>query len=79
MINNKFHEEPVNLSLERNYYMNVIKEISVTDSFLSMDKSITKCQDDEPHDDCKTKSYIKNLVNKCKCLPFQIRLYNHEV
>ena len=79
MNKNKFCEEPVNLSLERNYYLNVIKEITVTDSFLSMDKGTTKCQDYEPYDDCKTKNYINNLVNKCQCLPFQIRFHNHEV
>ena len=54
--------------------MNVIKVITVTDSFLSMDKNIRGCQQ-ESFDDCMTEKYINNLKNFCQCLPFQLRLY----
>ena len=59
------------------YFLNGIKEISVTDSFLSMGKSIRGCQE-ESYDDCTTKKYKAALTDKCQCLPFQLGL-NEEV
>ena len=53
------------------HYLNVIKEISVTDSFLSMDKNERGCQE-ESFDECTTRKYLKALRNKCQCLPFQM-------
>ena len=53
--------------------MNVIKVITVTDSFLSMDKNIRGCQQ-ESYDECMTKKYINDLKHFCQCLPFQLRL-----
>ena len=61
------------LNLEKKYFLNVIKEISVTESFLTLDENTRGCQE-ESFDDCTTKKYINALINKCKCLPFQIRL-----
>ena len=53
--------------------LNVIKEIKVTDSFLSMEKDIRGCQE-ESFDDCTTIKYKTVVLNKCQCLPFQLRL-----
>ena len=69
--------EPLRLSLDMEHHLNVIKEISVTDSFLSFDENIRECQE-ESYDECTTKKYKKTFLNKCKCLPFQLRL-NEEV
>ena len=55
------------------YNLNVVKEITTTDSFLSLDESIRQCQE-ESYDECTTKKYIKALKNKCQCLPFHIRV-----
>ena len=55
------------------HYLTVIKEIMVTDSFLSLDKSIRGCQE-ETFDECRTRKYANALTEKCKCLPFQLRL-----
>ena len=57
------------------HYFNVIKEISVTDSFLSLDKDIRGCQE-ESYDECTTRKYMNTLMNKCQCLPFHLRLSN---
>ena len=59
------------------YSLNVIKEISVTDSFLSLGENIKGCQE-KSYDDCTTKKYTDTLTDKCQCLPFQLRL-NEEV
>lgn len=65
--------EPLELSLEKKYYLNVIKEITVTDSFLSMNKDIKGCQE-ESFNDCTTRIYKNTLMNECQCLPFQLGL-----
>ena len=54
--------------------MNVIKEITATSSFLSMDRNVRKCQDAETFDDCVTIKYIDDLIKKCNCLPLHLRL-----
>ena len=59
------------------HYLNVIKEILVTDSFLSSNEQIRGCQE-ESTDECTTRKYKKIILNECNCLPFQIRL-NEEV
>ena len=63
--------EPLKLSLEKKYFLNVIKEITITDSFMSMDKDVRGCQK-ESYDKCTTTKYINALMNECQCLPFQI-------
>ena len=55
------------------HLLNVIKEVTVTDSFLSMDKEITGCQK-ESYDECATRKYLNALINNCQCLPFYLRL-----
>ena len=50
-----------------------MKEITVTDSFLSLDKDIRGCQEDS-FNDCITRKYKNTLSHKCQCLPFQMKL-----
>ena len=63
--------EPLELSLDKKYFLNVIKEITVTDSFLSMNKNEKGCQE-ESFNECATRKYKKTVLNKCQCLPFQM-------
>ena len=65
--------EPLKLSLDMEHHLNVIKEISVTDSFLLFDECIRECHE-ESYDECTTKKYKKIFFNQCKCLPLQLRL-----
>ena len=60
--------------MDTKYNLNVIKEITATSSFLSMDRNVRKCQDDKTFDDCVTIKYIDNLIKKCNCLPLDLRL-----
>ena len=62
------------LDLEIEYNLNVIKEITVTDPFLSMDREVRNCEEDETLDECVTSNYINSLEEKCKCLPINLRL-----
>ena len=65
--------EPLLLKIGNEYNLNNVKEISVTNDFLTLDKTITNCQNEESLQDCKTRKYIDTMVEQCKCLSFGIR------
>ena len=70
-INNMFNNiEPLKLTLGKEFNLNNIKEIEVSEDFLSLDKSIIECQNMESAEDCKTRKYTNNLVKECNCFPF---------
>ena len=75
----KYFLEPLILKIGNEYNLNNVKEISVTDDFLTLDKSIINCQNEETLEDCKTRKYIDTMVKQCKCLPFTIRNLNKVV
>ena len=66
--------DPIHLALENRYNLNILKEIIVSNSFLSMEKDVKKCQDVETFNDCVTTKFIRDLKSKCKCLPLNLRL-----
>ena len=66
--------EPVKLTGEGEYNINVLKEIKVTDSFLGLDEDVRECQNKEPFFNCTTKRYIDSILGECGCLPLNIRL-----
>ena len=72
----KYFLGPLLLKIGNEYNLNNVKEISVTDDFLTLDKTIIKCQNEESLQDCKTRKYIDTMVKLCKCLPFSIRNEN---
>ena len=72
----KYFLEPLLLKIGNEYNLNNVKEISVTDDFLTLDKTIIDCQNEETLEDCKTRKYLDALDEQCKCLPFSIR--NHD-
>ena len=51
-----------------------MKEISVTDSFMGLDKDTRKCQNIESYEDCKTRLYAEHLRKECGCIPLSLRL-----
>ena len=61
---------------EGEYNLNVLKEISVTDSYLGLDQEDRHCQNKEPHGNCTTRQYRKTYLQKCGCVPLNIRLFN---
>ena len=74
-----FHQEnlePLHFVFENEYNLNVVKEISATESFLSMNRDVSKCQDDETFDECVTEKYVNALKDKCKCLPLSLSLFD---
>ena len=73
-MNNNFLE-PVPLNGEGFYNLNVVKEERVTEAFLGLDKEVRGCQNHELQEDCQTRYLITTALEKCECLPFNIRTY----
>ena len=57
------------LSGEGEYNLNILKEISVTDSFLELDESTRGCQNVETLDNCTTRYFLNSLREICGCIP----------
>ena len=65
--------EPLRLKVGHEYNLNNVKEIEVTDDFLTLGKTIINCQNEESLETCQTKRCLNSMVEQCKCLPFGIR------
>ena len=51
-----------------------LSEVQVTNSFLSLEENVRKCENKYSYNDCLTKNYLNILKKTCKCIPFGIRL-----
>ena len=65
--------EPLRLFGEGQYNLNVVKEMKVTDSFLTLDPRVRQCQNTFDYEECTTKKYHDALMEQCQCLPFNIK------
>ena len=59
---------------EGQYNLNVLKAIKVTDSYLGLQESFRKCQNEESIHNCTTRHYIKTFLDHCGCLPRSMRI-----
>ena len=59
---------------EGQYNLLSLKEISVTDSFLGLDRDTRNCQNTETYNDCKTRLFVENLRSECGCLPLSLKV-----
>ena len=69
-----FFIEPVLLNGEGEYNLNALIEVKVTESYLGLD--VRDCQIEESFYNCTTRQYIGDVMDKCGCLPLNIRLSN---
>ena len=74
-----YNLEPVILFGEGKYSLSTVKEIVGTESFKKLDDDIKKCQNREDFEKCKSREYIKNGLENCKCTPYQLRNYSKKV
>ena len=58
------------------YKLDDLTQIQVTDSFIGLDEHVRECQTIEPLFNCTTRKYLATLVEKCGCLPLNIRMSN---
>ena len=68
---------PLKLKLQKQYWLNVLKEFTTTDSFMTLDVEDRECENESLYD-CNTRKFKEALINKCQCLPFQM-ISNNEV
>ena len=70
--------EPIKLLLEFDHNFTTIEELQAKDSFFTLGEEIRKCQE-EPKNDCETRKYMDDLMNKCQCLPVQLKHHVEKV
>ena len=68
--------DPVELSGEGNYGLGDVKQVAITDDFASMDEQTRNCQTESSFEDCVTQNILKNIVENCKCLPYNLKNYS---
>ena len=64
------------MALDYSYNLNTVKEVQVSDDFLSLDREEAWCQNEESYEDCTTKNYLETLQEECGCLPLTIGMKN---
>lgn len=64
--------DPVTLSGEGEFDLNIIREVEVTDSYMGLPLEDRDCQDEEDIVDCKTRHHQENVLDNCGCLPISI-------
>ena len=50
------------LAVGKEYNLNNLKAVKVTDEFLKLDRATIGCQNTKSIQDCKTKEYIESLI-----------------
>ena len=65
--------EPLKLFGEGQYNLNEVKEMKITDSYLTLEQNVRHCQNKTEYEECTTKKYHDALREQCQCLPFNIR------
>ena len=72
---------PVRLFGEGEYNLDVLKEIRVTESFLTLEQNVIKCQNEESEDNCRTRHHVNIVKKECSCLPlpYKLRFSNEEI
>ena len=64
--------DPVTLSGEGEFDLNIIKQVDVTDSFMGLPQEERNCQNKENFLDCTTRHHLENVLANCGCLPMSI-------
>ena len=70
---------PLILFGEGNYALTDIKQIEITDAFLSLDEEIKKCQNVETVHECETRKFINLGLERCNCTPYALRNFTKNV
>ena len=64
--------DPQKLIGEGLYKLGVVKEITVTSSFMDIGEDIRDCQNETTLESCATEDYLDVLIATCNCLPLSI-------
>ena len=63
---------PLRVHGEGHYQLTSVKDVKVTQEFLSLNIEDKKCQHETTLDECRTKMYLSKMRNICKCFPYGI-------
>ena len=61
---------------EGEFNLDDFRQIGITESYLGLDPVLKGCQNEEPLHNCTTRLYIQKLLEKCDCLPLNLRTSN---
>ena len=58
---------------EGEYNVDDFRQIDVTESYLSLDPNVKRCQNKESLHDCTTRHHMDTIIGQCGCLPLNLR------
>ena len=61
------------------YALSAVKEMRISDDFLSLGQDFTKCQVQEAYEDCTTRMYYAAMIKQCNCIPYSLALGKNQV
>ena len=61
------------------YALSAVKEMRISDDFLSLGQDFTNCQVQEAYEDCTTRIYYAEMIKQCNCVPYSLRLGKNQV
>ena len=74
----KYFQVSVILYGEGQYALSNVKQIDATEAFLSLDEKTRGCQNEVTLEDCWMKIYLKDGMDRCKCIPYSLKNYSKQ-
>ena len=68
-----FYSVPLKLHGENHYSLTAVKNVKITNSFMTLDQSVRKCQIEEKLYECTSRKYLDLVYDTCGCVPFSIK------
>ena len=69
---------PLQLNGEGHYVLTDIKNIEVTDQFVGLGRTVTRCQTEEFRLDCQARRQKEKVLSQCRCAPYSLRSHYGE-
>ena len=69
---------PLQLNGEGNYVLTDIKNIEVTEEFVGLGRTVTRCQTEEFRLDCQARRQKEKVLSRCRCAPYTLRSHYGE-
>ena len=63
---------PITLTRKGSYVLTDIKAVAVTDQFVRLGQTVTRCQTEEDRLDCQDRTYRQTVLSQCACAPFSL-------
>ena len=60
-----------------NYELSAVKEIKVTNDFLSLNNNKKNCQTEESLEECTTKNGLQDIIDKCGCIHYKLANFSN--